>query len=75
MYKFNMKGLHVLTFVLVMVGALNWGLVGLFNFNLLTTIFGSLPSLERIIYIAVGLSGIYLFAQHKKDCKNCGEKK
>lgn len=66
-----MKGLHILTCTLVIVGALNWGLVGLFNFNLVTAIFGSLPGLERIIYIAVGLSGVYLIAQHKKDCKFC----
>lgn len=69
-----MKGLHTLTFALVIVGALNWGLIGLFNFNLVTAIFGSLASIERIVYILVGLSGVYLIAQHKKDCKWCSGK-
>lgn len=69
-----MKGLHMVTFLLVSVGALNWGLVGLFNFNLVTALFGSLPALERIIYVLVGVSGVYLIAQHKGDCKTCSAK-
>lgn len=46
--------------VLVIVGALNWGLVGLFNFNLVTALFGAVPALVSIIYILVGLAGLYL---------------
>lgn len=54
MYKF----LKVISYVLVIVGALNWGLVGLFNFNLVTTIFGEMTTLTRAVYILVGLSAI-----------------
>lgn len=44
--------------VLTIVGALNWGLIGLFDFNLVATIFGSGSMLEKIIYILVGIAGI-----------------
>jgi hypothetical protein len=44
----------------VVIGALNWGLVGLFNFNLVSAIFGPLSLLSRIIYVLVALAGLYL---------------
>lgn len=44
---------------LVVVGALNWLLVGLFKWNLVHAIFGGMPMLERVIYILVGLAGLY----------------
>ena len=46
--------------VLVIVGGLNWGLVGLLNVDLVELIFGSIPILQRIVYIIVGLAAIYL---------------
>ena len=46
--------------ILTAIGAINWGLVGLFNFNLVAAIFGDLTALSRIIYVLVALSGIYL---------------
>jgi uncharacterized protein len=58
-----MKQLTVLDWialVLVIIGAVNWGLVGLFNFDLVASVFGSLSILSRIVYDLVGLSGIYL---------------
>ncbi len=70
-----MKTLHYITFTLVLVGALNWGLVALFDFNLVTAIFGSWPMLERWVYIFVGLSALYLGATHMNDCKICGKMK
>ena len=45
--------------VLLVVGGLNWGLVGLFNFDLVATLFGETSSLSRIVYILVGLAAIY----------------
>lgn len=47
-------------FALVIIGGLNWGLVGLFNFDLVAAIFGSIPSLQRLIYVLVGLSTLYI---------------
>ena len=55
-----MKALNVLTLVLVVVGALNWGLVGLFQFDLVAGLFGGQDAaLSRIVYALVGISGIY----------------
>lgn len=52
--------------VLVVIGALNWGLVGLFNFDLVAAIFGQLTALSRIVYILVALAGIYLIVDTAK---------
>ena len=46
--------------ILVIVGGVNWGLVGLANFDLVAFIFGSLSLLSRIIYILVGVAAVYL---------------
>lgn len=48
--------------VLLIVGGLNWGLVGLFNFDLVAAIFGVMSILSRIVYVLVGLSAIYIAA-------------
>lgn len=66
-----MKALHIATFILVIIGALNWGLIGLFKFNLVMALFGSWPTVEQIIYILVGISAVYLVIAHTKDCKTC----
>lgn len=62
----KMCGVHKLGWVLVFVGALNWGLVGLFNFNLVEAIFGGVPVVVKILYILVGLSSFSLLT-----CNNC----
>jgi len=46
--------------VLVLIGALNWGLVGFFSFDLVAKIFGTMSIISRVIYALVGLAGIYL---------------
>ena len=69
------KTLHLITYSLVVVGALNWGLWGLFNFNLVNSLLGSWPSVEKLVYLLVGASAIYDFAGHMKYCKYCGERK
>ncbi len=45
--------------VILAVGGLNWGLIGLFNFNLVSTLFGEMSALSRLIYVLVGLSALY----------------
>lgn len=54
-----MRGLHLATLVLLIVGGLNWGLVGLFNFDLVAALFGEMSALSRIVYALVGASAIY----------------
>jgi len=46
--------------VLVIVGGLNWGLVGLFSFDLVEAILGSIPVLQKIVYVLVGLAAVYM---------------
>lgn len=54
-----MKILNLTTLILVIVGGLNWGLVGLFNFDLVAALFGDGSLLSRIVYILVGLSAVW----------------
>jgi uncharacterized membrane protein YuzA (DUF378 family) len=46
--------------ILVIIGGLNWGLVGLFKFDLVATIFGSIAIVQKIVYILVGIAAIYM---------------
>jgi uncharacterized protein len=54
-----MNGLQKTALVLVLVGALNWGLVGIFTFDLVAFLFGSLSMLTRAVYIIICLAGLY----------------
>lgn len=54
-----MKKLDVIVAVLLVVGGLNWGLVGLANFDLVATLFGPNSALSRLVYMVVGLSAFY----------------
>ncbi len=66
-----MKALHAISFILVIVGSLNWLLVGVVGWDI-GELFGGMDMLvSKIIYILVGLSAIILLATHKKDCRNC----
>lgn len=60
-----MKALDVIVAILLVVGGLNWGLVGFFNFNLVDAIFGPMSLISRIIYALVGLAAIYQIFQFK----------
>ncbi len=60
-----MKNLDVVAAVLLVVGGLNWGLVGAANFDLVATIFGAMSPLSRIVYILVGLAAVYQALQWK----------
>ena len=55
-----MKALNIITLTLVIVGGLNWGLVGLFDFDLVATLFGAGSVLSRLVYVLVGLSAVWL---------------
>jgi len=55
---------------LVLVGALNWGLVGAFKFNLVEKVLGDMTMAARIVYILVGLSALYLVVTVSKLAKN-----
>ena len=53
-----MVTLQKIALVITIIGAINWGLIGLFDFNLVATLFESVPVIEKIIYILVGITGL-----------------
>ena len=56
------KIIDAVALTLGIVGALNWGLIGLFKFDLVATLFGNMSILSRIVYALVGFAGIYLIS-------------
>lgn len=54
-----MKVIDTIALILIIIGAINWGLIGIFNFNLVDTIFGTMSVISRIIYTLVGISGLW----------------
>lgn len=60
-----MRTLDVIVAILLVVGGLNWGLVGLFDFDLVASIFGHMSGFSRLIYVVVGLCAVYQALQWK----------
>lgn len=58
MAKLNV--VDIIAIILLVVGGINWGLVGLFGFNLVDAIFGNMSVLSRIVYVVVGLCAVYV---------------
>ena len=66
----KLNGLEWLVLILVIIGALNWGLVGIFKFDLVAALFnGAESGISRVIYTLVGLSGVYLIFMSAKLSK------
>ena len=65
-----MKGLDYTLLNLVIIGAINWGLIGFFQFDLVAFIFGNMSWLSRIIYALVGLSGLYMISAYGRIRSN-----
>jgi uncharacterized membrane protein YuzA (DUF378 family) len=71
-----MKATHIVSFILLAIGGLNWGLVGLGgwfggNWNIVNLLLGSWSWLENLVYVLVGVAALVLIFTHKKTCKNC----
>lgn len=58
----NSKCCDYTSLTLVIIGAVNWGLIGFFKFNLVSFLFGEMSWLSRVIYALVGLAGLYLLS-------------
>lgn len=54
-----MKVLEIIAFVLLIIGGINWGLVGVFHFNLVEAVFGHFPVVVQVVYGLVGVSALY----------------
>lgn len=71
-----MKGLKWIALLLIIIGGLNWLLVGVFSFNLVDFIFGKVYIIARIVYVLVGISAIFCIPMLKECCKSsCDTKK
>ncbi|OGZ55019.1 MAG: hypothetical protein A3H64_01150 [Candidatus Ryanbacteria bacterium RIFCSPLOWO2_02_FULL_45_11c] len=68
-----MKALHTVAFILVVIGGLNWLLMGVVGWDIGALLGGMDALISKIIYILVGLSAILLLVTHKKDCRYCSE--
>lgn len=71
-----MKILKIVAYYLVIIGALNWGLVALFNFNLVSYAFASMQAIERLVYLLVGISALIVLVTRCRcnrtcDCSTC----
>jgi uncharacterized protein len=67
-----MKALHIIAFILLVIGGLNW-LLFAFGYNLVSIIFGA-GTLAMVIYVLIGLSAIYEAVMHGRHCKMCASK-
>ena len=56
------KGLDYTALTLVIIGAVNWGLIGIFKLDLVNLIFGNMTWMTRVIYTLIGISGLYLLS-------------
>ena len=71
-----MKGIHMLALLLLIIGGLNWLLVGIFSWDVGMLFGGQGAMISRIIYVLVGLSALWELFTHKSACKSCcGDKK
>ena len=61
-----MKALYYIALTLVIIGAINWLLIGLFSFDLVATLFGEMSMLSRIVYSLVGISGLISICLYSK---------
>lgn len=62
-----MKTLDIIALLLVIIGSVNWGLIGFFNFDLVAALFGTMSSLTRVIYAIVGIAGLYAISFLGRD--------
>ena len=62
----------MVAFLLLIIGGLNWLLVGLFSWDVGVLFGGMSAMVSRVIYVLVGLSALYILATHKSCCKMCG---
>lgn len=69
MMKHKMCAVHMVAWWLLFIGGINWGLVGILDFNLVEAIFGAWPVVVSVVYVLVALSAIALLFKH--SCKAC----
>ena len=68
-----MKTLKMLAYLLVVVGGLNWGLVGLLELNVVEMLLGSVPTAVQVVYVLVGVSAVWMLVDYAKYSKVWGK--
>lgn len=69
----GIKWLDITALTIAIIGAVNWGLIGIFRFDLVAFLFGDMSWLSRIIYVIVGLCGLYLITFFSRICSNSAD--
>ena len=69
-----MKTVHTIAWILLIVGGLNWLLVGLFSWDVGSIFGGQAAIVSKLVYILVGISALYELFTHKNSCANCQAK-
>jgi len=69
-----MKAIHIVALLLLVIGGLNWLLVGIFGWDVGELFGGQSNVISRVIYVLVGLSAIWVMVTHKKACVLCSSK-
>ena len=67
-----MKGLHIVSFILLVIGGLNWLVLALFNWEIGQLFGGMDAGVSTVIYVLVGLAALYEIFTHKANCRACG---
>ncbi|MBX9137533.1 MULTISPECIES: DUF378 domain-containing protein [unclassified Clostridium] len=62
-----MKVIDTIVLILIIIGAVNWGLLGFFEFDLVASIFGDMSTFARIVYGIIGIAGLYSISFFAKD--------
>ncbi len=64
-----MKAVHIISFILLVIGGLNWGLVGVGVEDVVSRVLGD--AVAQVVFVLVGLAAIVEIVTHKKSCKMC----
>ncbi len=67
-----MKQLHMVAFILLVVGGVNWLLLGIFNWELSELVGGPGSLIAKIVFVVIGLAAVYEAVTHRHNCKACG---
>lgn len=70
----NNKKIHMAAFLLLVIGGLNWLLLGVFQWEIGALFGGSEAIISRLIYVLIGLAAVYEIATHKGNCRSCETK-
>ena len=63
--------IHTITFILLVIGGLNWLVLGLFGWDLGMIFGGQMELISRVIYVLVGIAAVYEIFSHKSNCRAC----